>query len=111
MQYLGLYTGCRIRVTTFDCGGVNDPNCTTLLYCDAKCTRLRGCPKCFPRCYVAPSSDDDEENICSTTKRKLTITGLKHAEAKAACGEKVTLVHEPENVRVHALFLLSFIGV
>ena len=99
-QYLGIYSKTsRIKTTTFACGGVKDPDCTTMVYNGEpriKCTNEVGCPKCYPTCLAL--SLEEKWIVDTSVKRKLTITGIQYAGATAVCEEKVYLIREHENV-------------
>jgi len=83
-----------LRTTSYDCGGKDDEECSTLISHWEQCTMIEGCKRCYPCCLGRKPKNENT----------FFITGLKYAEATAAQGEKVTLLREPENVSLRQLF-------
>jgi len=82
-----------LRTTSYDCGGKDDEECSTLISHWEQCTMSEGCKRCYPCCLGRKPKNED----------MFSITGLKYAKATAAQGEKVTLLREPENVSLRHL--------
>jgi hypothetical protein len=94
VTYLDIYSGnqWKLKTTSYDCGGNNDPDCSTIISTWEKCTQSEDCKRCFPCCLSRrPKKPEADNNVFS-------VVGLKYAEATAINGEKVTLLRDPENV-------------
>lgn len=99
--YLGIYAGGHIRTTTYDCGGLNDLQCTTLITAHETCTHSPNCPRCYPSCLPEvkqvksiPRLNDDN-TIC--TGLEMIVVGLKHHTDNLYALESLTLEREPDN--------------
>ena len=99
--YLGIYAGGHIRTTTYDCGGLNDLQCTTLITAHEKCTNCDTCQRCYPSCLLEvkrvksiPRLNDDN-TIC--TGLEMIVVGLKHHTDNLYALESLTLEREPGN--------------
>ena len=104
--YCGVYAGSGIRTTTYDCGGIHDLQCTTLITAHEKCTNCEDCPRCYPSCLPASStaaakpkksiptlnSDKDE-----CTGLELIVVGLKHHKDNLKALDCISLQREPQN--------------
>lgn len=90
---LGIYSGnqWKMKTTSYDCGGNNDEDCSTLISTWEKCTQSEGCKSCYPCCLARRPKKPEAENV-------FPVVGLKYAEATAINGEKVILLRDPENV-------------
>jgi len=99
--YLGIYAGGHIRTTTYDCGGLNDLQCTTLITAHETCTNCATCQRCYPSCLPEvervksiPRLNDDN-TIC--TGLEMIVVGLKHHTDNLYALESLTLEREPGN--------------
>jgi endonuclease/exonuclease/phosphatase family metal-dependent hydrolase len=106
VTYLDLYSRnqWKLKTTSYDCGGNNDEDCSTLISTWEKCTQSEDCKRCFPCCLSRrPKKTEADNNVFS-------VVGLKYAEATAINGERVTLLRDPENVSAEkdGAFLSNF---
>ena len=72
--YLGIYADnkWKLRTTSFDCGGKNDPKCKVLSYAGEKtCSGQVGCKKCFPCCLVV--QEENEAKMAEEEKKRRAL--------------------------------------
>ena len=99
--YLGIYAGGHIRTTTYDCGGLNDLQCKTLITAHETCTHSPNCPRCYPSCLpevervMSIPRLNDDNTIC--TGLEMIVVGLKHHTDNLYALESLTLEREPGN--------------
>mmetsp|Transcript_11386 Transcript_11386/g.25919 ORF Transcript_11386/g.25919 Transcript_11386/m.25919 type:complete len:439 (-) Transcript_11386:145-1461(-) len=71
--YLGIYANneWKLRTTSFDCGGKNDPECKVLSYAEETCSGRVGCKKCFPCCLVV--QEENEAKMAEEEKKRRAL--------------------------------------
>ena len=72
--YLGIYSNneWKLRTTSFDCGGKNDPKCKVLSYAGVKtCSGQVGCKKCFPCCLVV--QEENEAKMAEVEEKRRAL--------------------------------------
>lgn len=105
--YCGVYsaTGSKIRTTTYDCGGLNDLQCTTLITAHETCTKTGvSCPRCYPSCLPESTATkkakstttmNDDQSIC--TGLEMMVVGIAHRRKNLKALDSLSLVREPNN--------------
>ena len=106
-RYCGIYAGSGIRTTTYDCGGIHDLQCTTLITAHEKCTNCVDCPRCYPSCLpesATKSATKPKKSIPTLnadkdecTDLELIVVGLKHHKDNLKALDCITLQREPQN--------------